>query len=350
MEKVKSFIKGETVLLVAVIATAASMFIVKPSPAYIGYINFETLIVLAALMFAVQLLSELGVLDWLTATALKLAKTDRAIVLCMIILTFFLSMFMTNDVCLVAFVPFTILVLKNAGSERLSIPTVSLQTVAANLGSMLTPIGNPHNIYLYQISGMSLSDFMGAVLPYAAVAFVLLIVGGLIITRNCKTLVPESSEPVAEIEEINDDDKVKKAVFPKLVLNSIFGVDWFLLLTFVAFFILTGNLQHAPAVRGFFENIIGGHEFLSIVAASQCVSNVPASIMLSGFTENYRELLIGANVGGLGTLIASMASLISYKAFASSYNNLKWRYLAVFTFTNVIFLVCLIVLHTIISL
>lgn len=279
-------------------------------------------------------------------------------------------MAVTNDVALITFVPFTFTVLDLIGPEarkRLTVPIVVLQTVAANLGSMLTPIGNPQNLYLYGRARLSLGAFLLLMLPYTCVSFLLMMLWSTVQSRAYNVPVEVSFR-----EEIRLDRKrVRLAgylvlfvldlltvarVIPYglaflltvaglLVLDrSIFArVDYSLLLTFVGFFMFIGNMGRLPVFYEFLQKIVSGHELLAGAAASQVISNVPAALLLSGFTENFPPLIIGVNLGGLGTLIASMASLISYKFVAREEPGMKEPYFRQFTYTNVAFLAVLLV-------
>ena len=254
------------------------------------------------------------------------------------------------------------------------IPVIVLQTIAANLGSMLTPVGNPQNLYLYQLSGLGFGEFVLYMLPYAAVAGLLL--AAAIIGLGRKKEPVTMDETCFEQREIQLNQKkigiylflflcsllVVAHILPYgavllLVLVSVavcdrdvlFQVDYCLLFTFIAFFIFTGNIGCMEKFQETLEMLVTGRELLAGILASQCISNVPAALLLSGFTGNIKGLLLGVNIGGLGTLIASMASLISYKIYAHNYNRTKGIYFLWFTISNLIFLFILVLLAVIIS-
>jgi Na+/H+ antiporter NhaD/arsenite permease-like protein len=259
------------------------------------------------------------------------------------------------------------MILHNCDREDMMIPTVVLQTVAANLGSMLTPIGNPQNLYLYGLTGMGLGSFILMLLPYSLISAVLLALAIFLMTPDGKrdlTATKESaitshfgSMPqviiysflfvVALLSVIR---VLPWYVFAIIVLVVVGGMDfkillradYVLLLTFIGFFVFTGNMGNIEAISSFLQEVLDGREFPVAIALSQVISNVPATLMLSGFTANYKSLLLGVNIGGLGTLIASMASLISYKAFSKEYKEKSGKYLLVFTAVNVVFLVVLV--------
>ena len=246
------------------------------------------------------------------------------------------------------------------------IPTVVLQTVAANLGSMLTPIGNPQNLYLYGLTEMGLGQFIVTMLPYSLISGLLLALGLLIIPDRKKPL--SAGEESSIVSRFGSERQIIiYAVLFVIALLSVvrvlpwyvfciitlivvggmdykilFRADYILLLTFIGFFIFTGNMGNIEAISSFLRTVLKGREFPISIALSQIISNVPATLMLSGFTTEYRDLLLGVNIGGLGTLIASMASLISYKAYSKEYKEKSGKYLLVFTAVNIVFLIVLV--------
>ena len=367
-EKIVEFVKKEVVLVVATLLAIASAFVVKPSLAYMDYIDWHVLELLFCLMTVMAGLQKCGLFDWLGEALLKRTKKVWQLCLVLVMLCFFLSMIITNDVALITFVPFAIVALEKSHQERLLIPVVVLQTVAANLGSMLTPIGNPQNLYLYNLSGMSLGEFLRCMLPNTAVSFVLLLVGIICIKGKLDVVKQEdlggtkvekkstliylllfvlSLLVVAKVLAVEVVLLVVAAVVFVLDKKVLQKVDYCLLLTFISFFIFTGNLGNIPAIREMLQQLVNGRELLVGAAASQAISNVPAALLLSGFTSDYRALLAGVNIGGLGTLIASMASLISYKILANQYNEQKGKYFKSFTLVNLLFLVILLAINLI---
>lgn len=368
MKRVVTFIKKETVLLAAWVLALISAFFVKPSGAYLGYIDFRSLGILWSLMVIMQGLKQNGVFSLVGMYLLAKTRKVWQLSAVLIFLCFFCSMFITNDVALITFVPFAVMMLQSCKKEELMIPVIVLQTVAANLGSMLTPIGNPQNLYLFGASQMDVGEFVHFMLPYTILSGVLLIV--------CICFLKGKSDPVdAAISEkellTNERGRVEKAcVYTGLFVLSLFvvgrvldyrymvgivlvvvffmekktilHVDYSLLLTFVGFFIFTGNMGKIQTVSNLLQQVIQGREVALGVLISQCISNVPATLLLSGFTEEYKKLLLGVNIGGLGTLIASMASLISYKIFANTCNKEKGRYFIHFTVINIVFLIVLL--------
>ena len=357
--------KKEAVLSVAVILAVVSSFLVHPDKEYLGYIDFRTLAILFCLMAVMAGLQQIGLFGYVAEKLLKLVKHVRGIIFILIMLCFFSSMLITNDVALITFVPFTFIVLKmilGERAEKLIVPVVVMQTIAANLGSMLTPIGNPQNLYLYGKTSMNFGSFIGFMLPYTVIAFILL-------TAWC-LLFPYKGEKQAALQLVKETSLVtykkqltvygvlfvlclltvahilsyKVTLLAVLVVvffldkNVLGKVDYALLLTFVGFFIFIGNMGRIPAFHVFIQEIITGNEVITSVIASQFMSNVPAALLLSGFTNQYELLIIGTNLGGLGTIIASMASLISFKYIGKEYKNLRGKYLLYFTVANILFL------------
>lgn len=337
--KLKSFFKKESVFIIACVLAIISCFFVDPSYKYFDYINWETLIILFIMMVFVQILYVSGIFDWLVFKLLNKVQDTRKLVFTLVFLCFFSSIIITNDVALITFVPFAILSLKKAEAEDLLIFTVVLQTIAANMGSMLLPIGSPHNIFMYSVSGISFISFICLLVPYIIVSFVFLVL--LVFTVSSKEITVPVVDNLANNKIINFNGNNENNFFKKVFS----GVDYFLLLTFVAFFILIGNLQNIPFICEICKKLVIGNELFLGIILSQIISNVPAGIMLSGFSTNYEAIIVGINIGGLGTLIASMANLISYKIFVKEFNNLKIRYIGIFSLLNVILLVILVVVY-----
>ena len=365
MKRIKEFVKQEVVLVAAFVLAVLSCFFVKPDKEYIGYLDIRVLVLLFCLMAVMEGFKQLGIFEMLARKLL--GKTDNSRSLCMVLvfLCFFSSMLITNDVALITFVPFTILILTMAGRQDKMIVIIVLQTVAANLGSMLTPVGNPQNLYLYTVSKMGFGEFVKEMLPLTVVSFVLLFVCCMLQKKEPVTLPEQGMQIMGEgkrkIQLVTDCVLFLLSLlcvlrilpYPVLFGITLAGllimqreilkkVDYCLLLTFVSFFIFIGNMGRIPYVCELLEGLLQGRELLTAFFCSQVISNVPAAVLLSGFTENYTALLQGVNVGGLGTLIASLASLISYKFYAASEGSRKGRYFCIFTAINVVFAVILL--------
>lgn len=357
--------KKEAVLCAAGLLAVISAFIVPPSAAYLDYIDYRVLALLFGLMLVVAGFQSIGFFRYLGDRLLAKASCTRHLCLLLVFLCFFSSMLITNDVALLTFVPFAVMLFAMAGEAKLLIPVVVLQTIAANLGSMLTPIGNPQNLYLYSTYAFSPADFVLHMLPLSALSAGLLLLCSILLpNRPLAAPAGQTSSPTVKIPAVH-----KLIAYTLLFLvcllcvfrliswpimlgilicavffldRKLFGsVDYFLLLTFVCFFLFIGNMQRISAISDLLRSLITGRELLLGALFSQCISNVPAAILLSGFTDQALPLLYGVNVGGLGTLIASLASVISYRLYSGSRNARKGAYLKVFTLYNVLFLVVL---------
>ena len=377
--KIIEFVKKETVLTAAMVLAVLSAVMIPPDAEYIGYIDFRTLAILFCLMTVMAGLQKLGVFHSIAKILLQHTRNTVALAEVLVLMCFFFSMLITNDVALITFVPFTFTVLRLSGEEavrKLAVPVVILQTIAANLGSMLTPIGNPQNLYLYGKIQMSPVAFIMLMLPYSAMSLLLLLICTAVAAKRCGIAVKDVAGALSK-----EDDGQKMGEYrrhlPVLYMilflcclltvahvipypvtlgivvlgvgildrTTIGKVDYSLLFTFVGFFIFIGNMGRMPAFCSFLQKIIGGREVMTAVIASQVISNVPAALLLSGFTENMEALIVGTNLGGLGTLIASMASLISYKQVASQIPGEKKRYFGWFTLANIGFLILLLLIN-----
>ena len=330
IDKGFDFFKKEIIFSISLILAIISCFFVKPSINYLGYINWETIVLLFVIMLIVEILKNLAIFEILVRKLLTRIGNARELVLILVFICFLSSIFITNDVSLIIFVPFAILALKKVERIDLIILTVSLQTIAANVGCMVLPIGAPHNIVMYTVSNIPFESFFFLLLPYIVVSLAFLGIVLLFISKD-KITLPKMSK--IELER-------------KDFLKRIFmGVDYYLLLTFIALFILIGNLEHIPFFNSLFTNWIAGNEVLWGVIASQIISNVPAAMLLSGFSSNYEAIIVGINIGGFGTLIASMANLISYKILVRECDEFKVRYFVVFTILNILLLIILWCVH-----
>ena len=368
MRKLLDWCKKEVVLTIAILLAVISAFIIHPDKEYITYIDFRTLAILFCLMAVMAGLQKIGLFRFVAEKLLGKVNHIRGLVFILIMLCFFSSMLITNDVALITFVPFTFIVLKmilGEQSEKLMVPVVVMQTIAANLGSMLTPIGNPQNLYLYGKATMNFTKFIVFMLPYTAIAFVLLAGWCLLFRYQGAKKVELNIEQDTAIAQYKKQLTIYAVLFALCILtvahiipyqatlgvvlvvvflldrHVLKDVDYALLLTFIGFFVFIGNMGRVPVFNAFIKNIIEGNEVLTSVVASQFMSNVPAALLLSGFTNKYELLIVGTNLGGLGTLIASMASLISFKYIGKEYGHLKGKYMLYFTVANILFLIVL---------
>ena len=361
IQKLKHFFKAESVLCIAALCAIATMFLVPPDGEYLAYIDLRTLALLMCLMIVVAGVQACGAFRALTVQMLRRCASGRVLSVMLVWLPFFCAMLVTNDVALLVFVPFTLALLTEAGCAKASIPVLVLQTVAANLGSMATPVGNPQNLYLYAFYGLGIGEFFAVVLPLTAVSLIALTVAAL-------PVLPKAIQ-TPQLEDAEMDGK-KLAFFAVLFVTCLLTVfhvihyaimtvvvlaaiavmdrkllkklDVALLATFVCFFIVSGNLGRVDAVRDFLQGLLERNALLTTIGTSQIISNVPAAVLLSGFTDQWQNLLAGVNIGGLGTPIASLASLITLKLYLRHPGANAGKFLVVFTVANVIGLAVLL--------
>ena len=384
--RLKICLKKDVVLTIAILLALLSSLFVHPDKQYINYIDYRTLILLFCLMSVMAGLRKIKLFDRVAATLVSRCTNEGQLIILLVVVVFFTSMIITNDVALLTFVPFTISVLNILHpnvKNRWMITLIVMETIAANLGSMLTPVGNPQNLYLYNVSGMSMGGFLLIMLPYSVLSLVMLIIW-IIIRCNSKSTNIDRNIKLGDIRNTNSEiaynsrDKRIIGMYSFLFIlclmtvvkiipfyitfvillvcilifdrDTLKNVDYSLIFTFTGFFIFIGNIGRIPLFKDFLQGFISGKEMITAVLCSQIMSNVPAALLLTGFTDNIRMLIIGTNLGGLGTLIASMASLISFKFIQREDKNVNGTYIATFTVANVVFLICLLVLYQIIKL
>lgn len=335
LKQIKNFIAKETVLCVAAACAVLTMFFVPPDREYLHYIDFRVLCLLMCLMSVIAGLKSIGLFDWLTYQLLRRIRSGRILSVTLVLLPFFSSMFVTNDVALIIFIPFTLMLLEQLGCRNKIVPITVFQTIAANLGSMATPVGNPQNLYLYAFYNLSIGAFFSVTLPLTVVSLVLVSAASVpVLPRK----LPGQSMEKAEISS-GRDLLVYLALFllclltvfrivPYILMTAVTvavlfllnrkllkEIDYMLLLTFVCFFTVSENLGRIDAIRTFLQQLLQWNTLLTAVATSQVISNVPAAVVLSGFTDQWQQMLSGVNIGGLGTPIASLASLITIKFY-----------------------------------
>ncbi|WP_419742876.1 SLC13 family permease [Paraclostridium dentum] len=351
----KNFIKKEIVLILSASLAIITSFISSPK---LSYIDFKVLILLFNLMVVVAAFKELKVLDSIAISLLKKCSTYTSISFALVFITFLASMVVTNDVALITFVPLSIVVAKKSDINVLKI--VILQTLAANLGSSFTPMGNPQNLFIYSFYNLDPSDFFKITAPLVIFSVLFLSV---IILKSKKIKLDLHLE---DVEIKNKKDVIFFSILFAIILLSVFHIvdyrlafsitlltvlilnkklltqiDYSLLITFIGFFIFIGNISTMDSIRSFMIGILNSPQstFITSILSSQVISNVPATMLLSGFTNNFKELLLGVNIGGMGTLIASLASVISYKIYTNEFKDDSSTYLKYFTFYNVLGLI-----------
>ncbi len=359
MNKAIGFLKKNTVFVIAVFAAIVTMFIVPPDKEYFGYFDFK---VLSCLFAVLAVVCALRSMRFFYTTAQKIVEkfgTTRKCMLALVYITFIGSMLIANDMALITFLPLGYYVLKTTDKLFYMGFLFIMQNIAANLGGMLTPFGNPQNLYLYSKFNIDTGEFIGIMLLPFIISIALITI--------CCLLV--KNEPLTVKTEINPMDKKRVALYLLLfgiaivmvfrILPYYIGlltitvvlllenpkalkkVDYPLLGTFAAFFVFSGNMARIEAVRELFAYLLDKSTLLFSTLSCQVISNVPSAILLSQFTDNYKELLLGVNIGGVGTLISSLASLITFREY-TKHNSGKWKqYLLTFSLYNFSFLIIL---------
>ena len=349
--------RKNTVLCIAALAALITSVIVPPDAQYASYLDGKTLCCLFCTLAVVCALKNIHFFHILARRIVRVAGNTRSALMLLVIITFVGSMLIANDMALLTFLPLGYYVLKSTGQQKLMAYTFILQNIAANLGGMLTPFGNPQNLYLYSHFSIPNGEFMSImVLPFLlAVAMIL---------GCCLFVRPEKMAILSGAEQTLPRGRTAfylvlfafsialvfnfipywlgLIIIPAVLLfadrDALRRVDYPLLLTFVCFFIFAGNMGRIDAVRDFFGSLLSGSVLLVSALSCQVISNVPSAILLSQFTDNYRELLLGVNIGGAGTLIASLASLITFREFTSHQKEKTAQYLALFSLMNFAFL------------
>ena len=361
--KLAQFLRKNTVFVIALLAAVVTAFFVPPDAQYLSYFDWKTL---SCLFCTLAVICALRNIHFFTVVAHKIVGMTgniRRAIIAIIMITFIGSMLIANDMALLTFLPLGYHVLASSGQKKHMVFTFIMQNIGANLGGMLTPFGNPQNLYLYGKSGMDMGSFVLLMLPYSILSLALLALWAVgLCRRGAKISMAHSAAAASPNKALLSLYSILFVLCLLVVLrvlpygiafaavlacvlladrNTLCRVDYSLILTFVALFIFIGNLGRFAAFSGWLQHILTGHEVWVSVLASQVTSNVPAAILLSGFTENIRSLIIGTNLGGLGTLIASMASLISYREIARELPLQKGRYFALFTVSNILFVTVL---------
>ncbi len=362
MKSIKNCFRKEPVLCIATLCAAATVLLVPPDREYLRYIDFRVLCLLLCPMAVVAGFRQLGVFRLLTEGLLGRVRSGRMLGVTLVLLPFFSSMLVTNDVALLVFVPFTLALLEQLGCAGAVLPTLVLQTVAANLGSMATPVGNPQNLYLYAAYSLQPGEFFAVTLPLTALSLVCLTAAAArLLPRDLPAQKRGEAVPlkrgllllylalfalclltVFRVLPYPITTAVVVLVLLAVQRSALKEVDYLLLLTFVCFFVISENLGRVEAVRSFLQSLLERNALLTAVGASQIISNVPAAVLLSGFTEQWRELLEGVNIGGLGTPIASLASLITMKLYLRSPGARFGKFLGLFSLVNVLGLAVLL--------
>lgn len=360
-EKIFNFIKSEVVLTVATILAIITMFFVPIDKEYLNYFDYNTLICLFCMLAVVAGLKSTNVFELISRKLIGLFHTRRAVIYTLVFGTFFFDMIVANDMSLITFLPLTYIVLHSTKNDKYLAFTFIMQTIAANMGGMITPYGNPQNLYLYSYYNIGTTEFFSILFAQVITVAILLWI--------CCAFVPNEKLKLKKSSKIIISKKtlIVYTILFILVIFSVFRlvpylltlavvlitilimdrkrfkqVDYALISTFCVFFVFSGNMARIPQIKTFISEIVVKNTLLAGIVSCQFISNVPTAIFLSKFTQNYRDLLISVNIGSLGILISSLASLITLKEFLKHQPKNFFKYLGMFTIFNTMFLIVLL--------
>lgn len=368
MKRVFSFLKKEMMLTLSLAAALAALIITPPSPRLLRDIDWRTLGTLLMMLCVLEGFKQENVLRPLVSLAGNL-KRQVSISLFLIFGVFFSSMFVTNDVSLIIFVPLTIMLFRDGGKEKYILPVISMENIAAVRGSLLTPFGSPQNLFLYGKAGISAGHFMLHMLPLCVLSAVLLVIFVLVLYRkNPKEEIAVSGSRMVWAKEgkarrigyvclfvlILAVIVTRTPLWPLavvLVLAAILvldrkillKVDYVLLFTFLCFFIFSSSVAANPGISAFLKRTVAGNEYWWSIGISQIISNVPASIVLYPFTTNFAGLIYGADTAGLCSLIGSLASVINYRIYVREYPERGRDFIRVFTLVSWAFFLIVVI-------
>ena len=365
-EKIFNFIKSEVVLTVATILAIITMFFVPIDKEYLNYFDYNTLICLFCMLAVVAGLKSTNVFELISRKLIGLFHTRRAVIYTLVFGTFFFDMIVANDMSLITFLPLTYIVLHSTKNDKYLAFTFIMQTIAANMGGMITPYGNPQNLYLYSYYNIGTTEFFSILFSQVITVAILL--------WMCCAFVPNEKLKLKKSSKIIISKKtlIVYTILFILVIFSVFRlvpylltlaivlitilimdkkrfkqVDYALISTFCVFFVFSGNMARIPQIKTFISEIVVKNTLLAGIVSCQFISNVPTAIFLSKFTQNYRDLLISVNIGSLGILISSLASLITLKEFLKHQPKNFFKYLGMFTIFNTMFLIVLLLVTSI---
>lgn len=355
-----NFLRKDVILLVAIIAALITAFFVPPDKEYLSYFDVKTLTCLFCVLAIVGALKNINFFYILARKIVMLFRNARMCVLALAYITFIGSMLIANDMALLTFLPLGLFVLSTTGKEKYMAVTLIMQNISANLGGMLTPFGNPQNLYLYSKFGIPTWEFMGIMAPPFVLSVILITVCCIVFIKPESLILPEQKVSLnprrtaiylalfalaIAIVFRGIPFWIGLVVIPVSLLfldrKALMTIDYPLLFTFVFFFIFAGNMSRIESVHRLLSGLMEKSTLLFSILSCQAISNVPSAILLSQFTTNYADLLVGVNIGGTGTLIASLASLITFREYTRHYPNQKKHYIALFSAFNFAFLIIL---------
>lgn len=362
-DKVINFIKNELILIIAIILAIITCFFVPIDKEYLKYFQVDTLICLFFILTVVAGLKSTNIFELISKKMIALFHNRRTVIYALVFGTFFLDMIVANDMSLITFLPLTYIVLHSTGNDKYLAFTFIMQNIAANMGGMITPYGNPQNLYIYSFYNIDAIEFFKTLFIPTFFCLLMLFI--------CCSFIKQEPLTIKNKENIVIDKKrlIMYSILFIMSVGSIFRlipytitlpallifvilfdkknfkkVDYALLLTFCAFFVFSGNIARIEIIKHFIFNIININTLFAGIISCQLISNVPTAIFFSQFTNNYKELLISVNIGSLGIIISSLASLITIKEFSKHQPKKFLKYILMFTFFNTLFLVTLIII------
>lgn len=361
INKIISFVKNELVLSIAIVFTIITCFFVPIDKEYLDYFDYNTLICLFCMLAVVAGLKSTNIFELISRKLIGLFHTRRTVIYALVFGTFFFDMIVANDMSLITFLPLTCIVLHSTKNDKYLAFTFIMQTIAANMGGMITPYGNPQNLYLYSYYNIPTNEFFSILLVQSITVAILLYIccsfvsnEKLVLIRKAKIIINKEKLYTYIILFILVILGIFRIIPYMMVLGIVIltiavtdvkrfmQVDYALLATFFVFFIFSGNIARIPVIKELISSIVVKNTILAGIVSCQFISNVPTAIFLSKFTTDYRELLISVNVGSLGILISSLASLITLKEFLKHQPKNFLKYLGMFTVFNTMFLVVLL--------
>ena len=365
---VVQFIKRNAVAVIAFLAAIVTAFIVLPDAQYLGYFDFKTLACLFSVLAVICALKRIRFFYWLSYKVIRLSKNMRIAALTLVYITFVGSMLIANDMALITFLPLGFMVLSVTHQEKYMARLFILQNIAANLGGMLTPFGNPQNLYLYSKFNIPDGQFLSIMAPSFLLSIALFSLCCVLFFKPEKLELPDEDFRIPKVRTIFYLVLFALAIIMvfrilpyfvglAIILTALLiydrealkHVDYPLLLTFVFFFIFAGNMARIEPVRAFVSGLLAKNTLIVSTLSCQFISNVPSAILLSQFTDNYPALLVGVNIGGTGTIIASLASLITFREYTRLNKGKGGSYLLLFLAFNFSFLLILVLFNTLLG-
>lgn len=370
MKRIIQLFKKDVMLSVSLLAALVSLFITPPSAALLAGIDWHTLAMLFMMLTVLEGFKKENIFLPLIRLTSRIGSM-AGLSLFLVFMVFFSSMFVTNDVSLIIFVPLTILLFRSGGKEGYILPVISMENIAAVRGSMLTPFGSPQNLFLFGQSGVRAGTFMVHMLPLWILSGLLLVLFVLgLFRRNLRLPIRFNAEQTGG--RWLPERKKYRVLYILLFALTLFTIvsrtdlwvyitglvflavlvfdrkrllktDYVLLVTFLCFFIFSSSVSSNPAISAFLQRAVRGREYWWGILLSQAISNVPAAIVLYPFSENLPALLYGVDSAGLCSLIGSLASVINYRIYVREYPGQGGAFIKVFTLTSLAFFALVVI-------